>query len=122
MATTIAVHHAGSGEAHGGYPRIKIWCDIRPNLELKRLFNDEARSIEGIVSIIDSAYDHAHVELIIDPTVNIENTASSWIKAANDRLAKLDEEDLRKFYTHNLFAGTAVDSRNPTFHFDEDSM
>lgn len=116
MADTIAVHHAGPGEAHGGYPRVKIWCDIVPNLKMKNLFDNVANGIEGIANVFTSKLDDAHIELILEPTVNVEMTTSAWIEEVNKQLREFDEhEELKKFFQPDPNA--MIDhSATSTFH------
>lgn len=95
-AETIAVHHAGSGETLGGYPRVKIWCDLVPNLALKALFKDVARDVMGIWDIHDSQSEDAHIELIIEPGVILEKAVSSWIDKTNARLSEAPIEQFQR--------------------------
>jgi hypothetical protein len=115
MADTIAVHHAGPGESHGGYPRVKIWCDVVPNVALMRFFENIAEGIEGIDSVFPSECDHAHAELIIEPAVLVDATASKWIADVNRQLGEMEEDLLTKFFVPDPDV-MASHSTTSTFH------
>lgn len=79
------------------------------------VFNDVAKSIEGLIDIHTSKCDHAHVELIFEPTVNVDTAATKWIHDVNDRLRDKNDEELSKYYQPNPNA-MADHSATSTFH------